>query len=633
MIKRVCHLVFLLTLLIAFTLPAAAQTVGAQPLWSREGESDAVTSLFFSPDGKNVVITYKWGRMRILDAGTRCVKHVFAPALKSASDESHEFYSAAMSPDGKLVAVGDSQGIVYLLDAADATLIRQVKPFAEQGVISLDFSPDGKELLAASRVNEGVKVYGVPDLSPNLSIPLPQYWIGEARFTLDESRIVIGNSDGFESFDASTGKSVSHIECAISGCAISPDRKTFAHSIGSGPKFIGKEIVSGVAIRSLADGKIVGAFPCYGPVAYSSDGKYILSAGPDFYQLSLWDVSTSAQVRLFENAPEVVTNADISPDGKTVMSADSEGNVRTWDALTGNLLETNCFNRYGIDSIAFSPDGTRLSTYDTSGYQNFIWNTEDGRFISEPSFMIAEAKLPSLQFFGTGRDYLRIGEEAIELFDEGGNLYQSFPTGKAKYYGACPSPNGDTAAMRVEGKVGYIQIIDLKTGKALKSFRDGLGFPGAMAYTADGKTLVVAYDKGELRVLDPVKGGTRFTIKQGTESIRYLTVSPDGRFFAAAAYAYDTKPVTACVYDLAKGKKVAEIALSDGIKSLCFTPDSAFLATGDFVNGIQFFGVADWKKRSGVKIEGKSACLIFSPDGTKVAYLTGYGVVVRAFTP
>jgi len=287
--------------------------------------------------------------------------------------------------------------------------------------------------------------------------------------------------------------------------ALSPDRKTFAYSVTGAPLSSGI-LISEVAVRSLADGKKLFSIPCYGPVVYSADGKQILLAGPDFYQLSLWGSSTGEKIRVFEGAFKTTVALALSPDGKTVVAASANGAKRTWDGLTGKMIETNCGHEYSANSAAFSPDGGILASYDSIGHSVFFWNPKDGAFVSEPSFLNDEMR--RVEFFGAGRSYLMMDRKGIvHLYNDSGAEYQTLSGGKSTFPDALPAPDGNTVAVRVDGKVFYIQIVDAKTGKTLRSFKESGNSPLAMAYTGDGRTLVASYTAGEIRVLDPVRGG------------------------------------------------------------------------------------------------------------------------------
>lgn len=128
-------------------------------------------------------------------------------------------------------------------------------------------------------------------------------------------------------------------------------------------------------------------------VAYSPDGRYLLSGGAHDNVVRLWDAASGAEIQSFEGHETVHLSrgkvwADIhsvafSPDGQYVASGAVDNTARLWDIKSS--AETRRFIGHekpkkglaGVYKVAFSPDGRHLLT---SGRDNTVrlWGVNSG---------------------------------------------------------------------------------------------------------------------------------------------------------------------------------------------------------------------------------------------------------------
>ncbi len=110
--------------------------------------------------------------------------------------------------------------------------------------------------------------------------------------------------------------------------------------------------------------RLVGLYRHDAPVScaeMSPDGKRVVTASYDGIA-RIWDVATGAQVGGDLKHPGHIYRALFSPDGLKIATAGGDGSARVWDAATGAPLAAPLEHALGVYALAFSPDGKTLAT-------------------------------------------------------------------------------------------------------------------------------------------------------------------------------------------------------------------------------------------------------------------------------
>lgn len=196
----------------------------------------------------------------------------------------------------------------------------------------------------------------------------PGNWLG-----IDSSNVVVAFSpDGraiasacsnepIRLWDSKTGASigkplVGHTKTVIC-IAFSPDGRSLAS--GSHDKTVRSWIAETCA--PLCE-PMTGHTEMVWSVTYSPDGTILASTSID-ESIRLWDARSGVALGGPLSSPS--GRVAISPDNKVLVSIFRENTLRSWQVGTGSPISETSIGDYSINSIAFSPEGMLMVTFDT----------------------------------------------------------------------------------------------------------------------------------------------------------------------------------------------------------------------------------------------------------------------------
>ncbi|KAL8295725.1 hypothetical protein RB597_009191 [Gaeumannomyces tritici] len=284
--------------------------------------------------------------------------------------------------------------------------------------------------------------------------------------------------------------------------------------------------------------------------------------------------------------------ATFSSDGQRLASGTfSSGNIKVWDVASGKELFTVdlYYDMYGLDAVAFSPDGCRLAAAYHSSIA--VWDIITGKkllglsrglgkfFPDELSPVISFVK--PVTFSTNGRNLLSVsarGEVRTWALATGEEIGMFTCSENGLVLSAVFSHDGSWLATGLTG--GQFCVWDVVEGSKIKSIScRELGIPYVLdlSFSHDRKYLAVAGGRKAVVCSFTTEKLKHFRLRSFMAKPRGLALSPCGLRLAVVVPGDNI-----AIHRLDKNthKLLVPHAESDGFFSVLFSPDGRQLATG-----------------------------------------------------
>jgi WD40 repeat protein len=374
------------------------------------GHKEKVTVASFSPDGRFVLTASYDGTARVWRSDGMLVSVL--------TGHTGKVFSAAFSPAGDRVvtASGDSTARVWRIgDPSNVTSVVLTGHTGE--VTDVVFSPDGERVLTAS--GDGTaRVWRADDGGNPVVLAGHSDGIVSAMFDGSGERVLTASLDGTARMWNSRGKSdpvpVAELGGASrvaafdwSGSRVATislsavPRLTLSSTVpnGEGPASRRLGPIGGVALGAMftplqgqfatrhsntalvwdsATGRVAkdlpwGAMPVRA-LAFSRDGSMAVTIADSTVRIwALRDGNPGVAPLVLGTHADGFTAA-FDPDGTRVATTSLDGTINVWSTITGGVIKSfSGANRPMVGPGAFSSDGSRLVTWDTSASAT-VWS-------------------------------------------------------------------------------------------------------------------------------------------------------------------------------------------------------------------------------------------------------------------
>lgn len=307
--------------------------------------------------------------------------------------------------------------------------------------------------------------------------------------------------------------------------------------------------VSSARLDEMASARLNG-------LAMSNDGALIATASSD-RQVRLWSASSRKQIGGTLSAHRDVANhVAFSPDGKLLASASADSKVIVWDVIAPQENgETFGANRILADIV---PVGRPI-----------VFPPQQSKPPGAPVDFAILRQVVSTMRFDCDAHTVAIGKDdgSVSVWDlqQRRRRFETTKFFSLDVRDLALSPDGQilAAAGADQEKVGRMELLDAATGKRLMDpFRGAEFLHGRMAFSPDGKTLVIGSDNRFMFLDVAARKVIAVGRNSGINQVVALEFEPDGRRFVAAGNVAASTRAQVVVWDVEARRQLR--ALRDG---------------------------------------------------------------------
>jgi WD40 repeat protein len=316
-----------------------------------------------------------------------------------------------------------------------------------------------------------------------------------------------------------------------------------------------------------------------------------------------------------------VVSVAFSPDGRRLASVSGEwftsgpGEVKLWDANTGQLLWSRVENTGAMMGVAFSSDGQRVASasvaWSTHGGEIRCWDTATGdvfKAISGVPGAFSVASSPDGALLATGG-----ADHKIRLWDAVTCNPMSLLDGhNGSVFGVAFSP--DSRLLASGSWDGTARVWDVASRKLLHTLSGPVDLR-SVAFSPDGKRLVAASYDHSVKIWDAASGQLLRTYWGHSAAVLRASFSPDGRWVASGDSSGNVQ-----IWSAQTGRLFRTIRGHTGaVAGVAFSPDGRRLATSGNDRTIRVWDLTRDQEAIQLGRPGAARNVVFSPDGSLIA--------------
>ncbi len=269
-----------------------------------------------------------------------------------------------------------------------------------------------------------------------------------------------------------------------------------------------------------------------------------------------------------------VQTVKFSPVNNSLLaSAGDDTTIKIWDLQDNTIVTTLRGHRDQINSVAFSPDGTRL----VSGGNDWtfrLWDVEAGAHIATLEHIIGRNRSAVIEVaFSPNGQLLATAGMDVKLWEVSTQNEITTLQHNEWVMALAFSPNGELLA--TGDNQGNVKIWNIQERKVIAQLEGDTVRVDTLVFSPDGRTLASAGYHGVIKLWDVSDWSPVGTLQSNRGTAYTLDFSPDGKALASTGHSAVT------LWAVESGEEITTLTgHSAWVFGAAFSPDGKTLASG-----------------------------------------------------
>ena len=351
-------------------------------------------------------------------------------------------------------------------------------------------------------------------------------------------------------------------------------------------------------------------------LVFSGDGTHLATTANDGARL--WDANTGQQLAILKAHTLGVESAAFSPDGTRLVTASADSTARIWDVNSATEIAALHGHTGILTTASFSPDGGKILTASWDGTIR-VWDATTGQQLSE--IYVAKQGVTHALFTPDGARIIAasgddVVREVIHILDaeDGREIARLTGFSELTLTLAVSSDGRRIGATSIDGTA---RLWDAKSGAFVSVLAHDRAV--SLAFSPDGSRLVVGSKDGLARIYDASSGAEVGVLRGHTGIVFGVAYGPSGALIATASNDKSAR--------LWNPKTLTEVrALRGhvrGVFGVTFSPNGSLVATMAFDGTARLWATNPPLFKMGSMLQSETAIRGLRQSGWRLIDLPG----------